>query len=178
MIDDACRCHLEEFPSVTPLTEASVFQLSDAPPAVAVAEMMRLLLDEQNLGWDEAWGITRRAFAYTNHTVLPEALERWPVWLFARVLPRHLQIVYEINRRFLDEVRLRFPGDEARVQRMSLIEEGPEPRVRIAHLAIVGSAHVNGVSELHSRILRERLFRDFAEMTPGKFGTQPNGATH
>jgi glycogen phosphorylase len=176
-LQDAIRRHLTGFPSVTTLHEAAVFQLNDTHPAVAIAEMMRLLLDEQNLGWDEAWAITSRAFAYTNHTVLPEALERWPVWLFARVLPRHLQIVYEINRRFLDEVRLRFPGDEARVQRMSLIEEGPEQRVRMAHLAIVGSAHVNGVSELHSRILRERLFRDFAEMTPAKFGNQTNGVT-
>jgi glycogen phosphorylase len=176
-LQDAIRRHLTAFPSVTTLHEAAVFQLNDTHPAVAVAEMMRLLLDEQNLGWDEGWAITSRAFAYTNHTVLPEALERWPVWLFARVLPRHLQIVYEINRRFLDEVRLRFPGDEARVQRVSLIEEGPEQRVRMAHLAIVGSAHVNGVSELHSRILRERLFRDFAEMTPAKFGNQTNGVT-
>jgi starch phosphorylase len=176
-LQDAIRRHLTGFPSVTTLHEAAAFQLNDTHPAIAVAEMMRLLLDEQNLGWDEAWAITSRAFAYTNHTVLPEALERWPVWLFARVLPRHLQIVYEINRRFLDEVRLRFPGDEARVQRMSLIEEGPEQRVRMAHLAIVGSAHVNGVSELHSRILRERLFRDFAEMTPAKFGNQTNGVT-
>jgi starch phosphorylase len=176
-LQDAIRRHLTESPSVTTLHETAVFQLNDTHPAVAVAEMMRLLLDEQNLGWDEAWAITSRAFAYTNHTVLPEALERWPVWLFARVLPRHLQIVYEINRRFLDEVRLRFPGDQARVQRMSLIEEGPEQKVRMAYLAIVGSAHVNGVSELHSRILRERLFRDFAEMTPAKFGNQTNGVT-
>jgi starch phosphorylase len=176
-LQDAIRRHLTESPSVTTLHEAAVFQLNDTHPAIAVAEMMRLLVDEQNLGWDEAWAITSRAFGYTNHTVLPEALERWPVWLFARVLPRHLQIVYEINRRFLDEVRLRFPGDEARVQRMSLVEEGPEQKVRMAHLAIVGSAHVNGVSELHSRILRERLFRDFAEMTPAKFGNQTNGVT-
>ncbi len=176
-LQDAIRRHLTQFPSVTTLHEAAVFQLNDTHPAVAVAEMMRLLVDEQNLGWDEAWAITSRAFAYTNHTLLPEALERWPVWLFARVFPRHLQIVYEINHRFLDEVRFRFPGDEARVQRMSLIEEGPEQRVRMAHLAIVGSAHVNGVSKLHSRILRERLFRDFAEMTPAKFGNQTNGVT-
>jgi len=115
--------------------------------------------------------------AYTNHTVLPEALETWPVSLFGYVLPRHLQIVYEINRRFLDEVRARFPGDEDRARRMSLIAEGPEPRVRMAHLAIVGSMSVNGVSALHSRILRERLFRDFAEMWPRRFGNQTNGVT-
>jgi starch phosphorylase len=176
-LQDAIRRHLAEFPSVKTLHEAAVFQLNDTHPAVAIAEMMRLLIDEHDLGWDEAWAITGRTFAYTNHTVLPEALERWPVWLFGRVLPRHLQIVYEINRRFLDEVRSRYPGDEARVQRMSLIEEGPEQKVRMAHLAIVGSGHVNGVSELHSRILRERLFRDFAEMTPAKFGNQTNGIT-
>jgi len=176
-LQDAIRRHLAEFPSVTTLHEAAVFQLNDTHPAVAVAEMMRLLLDEHELGWDEAWAITTRAFAYTNHTVLPEALERWPVWLLGRVLPRHLQIVYEINRRLLEDVRRRFPGDDERVRRMSLIEEGPEPKVRMAHLAIVGSAHVNGVSELHSRILRERLFSDFAEMTPDKFGNQTNGIT-
>ncbi|MGH7295354.1 MAG: glycogen/starch/alpha-glucan family phosphorylase, partial [Polyangiaceae bacterium] len=129
------------------------------------------------MDWDSAWGVTTRAFAYTNHTVLPEALEQWPVWLFGRVLPRHLQIVYEINRRFLDEVRARFPGDDARLVRMSLIAEGPEQRVRMAHLAVVGSSFVNGVSALHSAILRERLFRDFAEMWPRKFGNQTNGIT-
>jgi len=176
-LQDAIRRHLAQFPSVKTLHEAAIFHLNDTHPAVAVAEMLRLLMDEHDLGWDEAWSITRRAFAYTNHTVLPEALERWPVWLFGRVLPRHLEIVYEINRRFLEEVRVRFPGDEARIGRMSLIEEGPEQKVRMAHLAIVGSAHVNGVSELHSRILRERLFRDFAEMTPAKFGNQTNGIT-
>ena len=176
-LQDAIRRHLGQFPSVKNLHEAAVFQLNDTHPAVSVAELMRLLVDEHGLGWDEAWSITTRALAYTNHTVLPEALERWPVWLFGRVLPRHLQIVYEINRRFLDEVRARFPGDEERARRMSLIEEGPEQRVRMAHLAIVGSSKVNGVSALHSRILRERLFRDFAEMTPEKFGNQTNGIT-
>ena len=176
-LQDAIRRHVSQFPSCKNLHEAAVFQLNDTHPAVAVAELMRLLLDEHALGWDEAWAITSRAFAYTNHTVLPEALEQWPVWLFGKTLPRHMQIVYEINRRFLDEVRARFPGDDARARRMSLIEEGPEQKVRMAHLAIVGSAHVNGVSALHSRILRERLFKDFAEMYPGKFGNQTNGIT-
>jgi starch phosphorylase len=176
-LQDAIHRHLERWPDPTNLHEAAVFQLNDTHPAVAVAEMMRLLVDDHGMGWDAAWAVTTRAFAYTNHTVLPEALEQWPVWLFGRVLPRHLQIVYEINRRFLDEVRTRFPGDEARLARMSLIEEGPEQRVRMAHLAIVGSSHVNGVSALHSRILRERLFHDFAEMWPHKFGNQTNGIT-
>ncbi|HEY8040252.1 MAG TPA: glycogen/starch/alpha-glucan phosphorylase [Polyangiaceae bacterium] len=176
-LQDAIRRHLARWPSVRNLHEAAVFQLNDTHPAVAVAEMMRLLVDDSALSWDDAWAITTRAFAYTNHTVLPEALEQWSVALFGRVLPRHLQIVFEINRRFLDEVRARFPGDEARVRRMSLIEEGPEQRIRMAHLAIVGSAHVNGVSALHSRILRERLFRDFAELWPRKFGNQTNGVT-
>jgi glycogen phosphorylase len=176
-LQDAIRRHLVRYPSLKNLHEAATFQLNDTHPAVAIAEMMRLLVDEHGFGWDEAWATTTRAFAYTNHTVLPEALEKWPVWLFGRVLPRHLQIVYEINRRFLDEVKERFPGDDARLQRMSLIEEGPEQRVRMAYLAIVGSSHVNGVSELHSRILRERLFRDFADMWPSKFGNQTNGIT-
>jgi starch phosphorylase len=176
-LQDAIRRHLTRWPDIKNLHEAATFQLNDTHPAVAIAEMMRLLVDEQASGWDEAWSITTRAFGYTNHTVLPEALERWPVWLFGRVLPRHMQIVYEINRRFLDEVRTRFPGDGARVARMSLIEEGPEQHVRMAHLAIVGSLHVNGVSALHSRILRTQLFRDFAELWPSKFGNETNGVT-
>jgi starch phosphorylase len=176
-LQDAIRRHLSRYPDVGNLHEAAVFQLNDTHPAVAVAEMMRLLMDDHGLGWEPAWAITTRAFNYTNHTVLPEALEQWTVSLFGRVLPRLLQIVFEINRRFLDEVRAHFPGDEARLSRMSLIEEGPEQRIRMAHLAIVGSSHVNGVSALHSRILRARLFRDFAEMWPQKFGNQTNGVT-
>ena len=176
-LQDAIRRHLTRWPSVKNLHEAAVFQLNDTHPAVAIAEMMRLLVDDHALPWDEAWAITTQAFNYTNHTVLPEALERWAVSLFGRVLPRHLQIVYEVNRRFLDEVRRRFPGDDARLRRVSLIEEGPEQHVQMAHLAIVGSARVNGVSALHSRILREHLFRDFAEMWPNKFCNETNGIT-
>lgn len=176
-LQDAIHRHLKRFPSVTTLHEAAVFQLNDTHPAVAVPELMRLLLDEYGLPWDEAWKITQAAFAYTNHTVLPEALEKWPVWLFQRLLPRHTQIIFEINRRFLDEIREKFPGDEERLVRMSLIEEGPEQRIRMAYVAIVGSSHVNGVSALHSRILRERLFRDFDQLWPGKFGNQTNGIT-
>jgi starch phosphorylase len=138
---------------------------------------MRLLLDRFRLGWDEAWSITTRTMAYTNHTLLPEALERWPVALFRQLLPRLFDVILEINARFLEEVRERWPGDEARVARMSIIEEGHEPSVRMAHLAIVGSFSVNGVAELHSRLIRNGLFRDFSELWPGKFNNKTNGVT-
>jgi glycogen phosphorylase len=154
-----------------------VIQLNDTHPVIAIAELMRILLDEEGLGWDEAWAITTKTFAYTCHTLLPEALEKWPVKLFEGLLPRHLELVYEINRRFLNEVRARFPGDEARVERMSIIEEGPERRVRMAHLASIGSFSVNGVAELQSQLLRENTLRDFAEMWPEKFNNKTNGVT-
>jgi starch phosphorylase len=154
-----------------------VVQLNDTHPVTAIPELMRILLDDEQLGWDEAWSITQRVFAYTCHTLLPESLEKWPVDLFGSLLPRHLEIIYEINRRFLDEVRARFPGDEARVERMSLIEERPWRQVRMAHLAVVGSFAVNGVAELQSRLLRERTLRDFAEMWPEKFQNKTNGVT-
>jgi glycogen phosphorylase len=137
---------------------------------------MRLLVDIEELDWDEAWDITTRTFGYTNHTVLPEALERWPVGLVQWVLPRHLQIIYEINQRFLNKVRERF-GDESRFGRMSIIEEGSEKRVRMANLAIVGSHSVNGVAQLHSDILKNEIFPDFAQMWPGKFNNKTNGVT-
>ena len=176
-LQDVIRRHVKHFGSVSTLHKQAVFQLNDTHPAVAVAEMMRLLLDEHHLEWDDAWAISYRCFAYTNHTVLPEALEEWPVSLFGWILPRHLQIVFEINRRFIEEVRTHFGNDPARIRRMSLIEEGPDQHIRMAHLAIVGSAKVNGVSELHSEILQQRLFRDFADMWPAKFGNQTNGIT-
>ncbi len=157
--------------------EFNVFQLNDTHPSIAVAELMRILLDEKRLEWDPAWRITTACMAYTNHTLLPEALERWPVRLFERLLPRLLEIIYEINARFLAEVRARWPGDTARVRRMSLIEEGPEKQVRMAWLAIVGSFSVNGVAELHSSLLREGLFHDFYEMWPHKFNNKTNGVT-
>jgi starch phosphorylase len=159
------------------LVEKFVVQLNDTHPSLAVAELMRLLVDEYVLGWDEAWEITRRTFAYTNHTLLPEALETWPLPLFQRVLPRHLEIIYELNARFLDVVRARFPGDEARVQRMSLIDEAGEKRVRMAHLATVGSRRVNGVAALHSRLLTETVLKDFAELWPERFTNVTNGVT-
>ena len=152
-------------------------QLNDTHPAIAIPELMRILVDVERMGWDAAWEIVVATFAYTNHTVLPEALEKWRVSLLERVLPRHMQIIYEINHRFLEDVRRRFPGDEERVRRMSIIEEGEEKRVRMAHLAIVGSHAVNGVAALHTRILKESLFRDFYEIWPEKFSNKTNGIT-
>jgi starch phosphorylase len=152
-------------------------QLNDTHPVVAIAELMRVLVDVHQVDWDRAWDITQRTFAYTCHTLLPEALEKWPVELFGRLLPRHLEIVYELNQRFLDDVRRRFPGDEHRVMRMSLIEESPHRELRMAHLACLGSFAVNGVAELHSRLLREHTLHDFAEMWPDKFQNKTNGVT-
>jgi starch phosphorylase len=153
----------------------NVFQLNDTHPSLAVAELMRLLVDEERLEWIEAWGIVTRTMAYTNHTLLPEALETWSVQLLRRLLPRHLEIIYEINSRFLTEVSMKWPGDEQRLQRMSLIDG--HDRVRMAHLALVGSFSVNGVAELHSRLLKEGLFHDFYELWPGKFNNKTNGVT-
>jgi len=162
---------------VTRFANLFAAQLNDTHPAIAVAELMRLLLDERLLPWDEAWDITRRTFAYTNHTLLPEALETWGLKLFSKLLPRPMEIIYEINRRFLDEVRARFPGDEGRVQRMSLIDEAGERRVRMANLATVGSHAVNGVAALHSDLLQRTILRDFAEMWPERFDNVTNGVT-
>ena len=152
-------------------------QLNDTHPAVAVAELIRLLVDDHRLGWDEAWAVTRKTFAYTNHTLLPEALEKWAVGLFGKLLPRHLEIVYEINRRFLEEVRARFPGDDARVARLSLIDETGPRYVRMANLACVGSHRINGVARLHSELLKQTVLRDFAELWPEKFCNVTNGVT-
>jgi starch phosphorylase len=152
-------------------------QLNDTHPALAVPELMRLLMDEHGLAWDEAWRITTGSLNYTNHTLLPEALETWPLPLFGRLLPRHLEIVYEINHRFLNEVRERFPGDDARLSRLSLIDERGEKSVRMAHLATVASRKVNGVAELHSRLLRQTLLSDFAGLWPDRFTNVTNGVT-
>ena len=157
--------------------EKNCLQLNDTHPAIAVAELMRLLIDEFDIDWDEAWGITRKTMAYTNHTLLPEALEKWPVSMFRRLLPRLLDIIYEINARFIEEISQRWPGDNDRIQRMSLIQEGSEPMIRMSYLAIVGSFSVNGVAELHSRLLTAGLFRDFADLWPGKFNNKTNGVT-
>lgn len=153
------------------------FQLNDTHPSIAVAELMRLLMDIQGLTWNEAWNITRKTMAYTNHTLLPEALERWSVNLFQSLLPRILEIILEINAHFLAEVSAHWPGDFDRMARMSLIEEGHEQQVRMAYLAIVGSYSVNGVAELHSKLLQQGLFRDFYELWPEKFNNKTNGVT-
>ena len=152
-------------------------QLNDTHPAIAVAELMRLLVDENGMDWATAWDITRRTFAYTNHTLLPEALERWPLAIFARVLPRHLEIIYEINAQFLDEVRMRFLGDEERIARLSLIDENGERYVRMAHLACVGSHTINGVAKLHSHLLKQDVLDDFHALWPEKFCNITNGVT-
>ena len=144
---------------------------------MSVPELMRILLDDAGLGWDEAWEITQRALAYTNHTLLPEALEKWPLAWFESVLPRHLEIIFEINRRLLDSVRVRFPGDEGRVERVSLVEEGAERKIRMANLAIVGTHSTNGVSGIHSELLRKTTVKDLADMFPERFSNKTNGVT-
>jgi len=157
--------------------EKFAVQLNDTHPAVAIPELMRLLVDEALLPWADAWNVTRQTFAYTNHTLLPEALERWPIEVFGRVLPRILQIIYEINAHFLEEVRIRFLGDDERIVRMSLIDETGERYVRMAHLACVGSHAINGVATLHSELLKSDVLKDFYEMWPQKFSNKTNGVT-
>jgi starch phosphorylase len=159
------------------LPEKVAIQLNDTHPTLAVPELMRVLMDDEHLGWDQAWNITNNTLAYTNHTLLPEALEKWPVAWFQKIIPRHLDIIYEINRRLLDAVRTRFPGDEGRVERVSLIEEGPVKQVRMAHLAIVGSHSTNGVAEIHSKLLRTVTVKDLAEVFPERFNNKTNGVT-
>ena len=170
------RKHNEE-KAFSNFAECVAVQLNDTHPAIAIPELMRLLLDIEGVCWEKAWAICVNTFAYTNHTLMPEALERWPVSMMGRVLPRHLEIIYEINARFLDEVAERYPGDEERLQRMSIIEEGDVKQVRMAYLAIVGSHSVNGVAALHSQLLKERIFKDFHEFYPGKFNSKTNGIT-
>jgi len=159
------------------LPEKVAIQLNDTHPTMAVPELMRILLDDAHLEWDKAWDITRKTLAYTNHTLLPEALEKWPVEWFEKMLPRHLEIIFEINRRFLNQVRSHYPGDEGRVQRVSLIEEGPARHVRMANLAIVGSHSTNGVAAIHSELLRTSTVKDLAEMFPDRFNNKTNGVT-
>ena len=163
--------------SVKDLPERFALQLNDTHPSIGVAELMRLLVDERQIDWDEAWEITVATFAYTNHTLLPEALETWPLAMFAESLPRHLEIIYEINRRFLDEVRAKFPGDENRLRRMSLIGEDNGKSVRMAHLATVGSHAINGVAALHSELLKDSVLKDFYELWPERFSNKTNGVT-
>ena len=170
---------LEQFAGLTAheLPNRVAVQLNDTHPSIAVAELMRLLIDERGIGWDEAWGITVATFGYTNHTLLPEALETWPLAMFERFLPRHLEIIYEINRRFLDEVRAKFPGDEERTRRMSLIGEDGARSIRMAHLATVGSHAVNGVAAMHSELVKTTILKDFYEMWPQRFSNKTNGVT-
>jgi glycogen phosphorylase len=159
------------------LPDKVAIQLNDTHPTLAVPELMRILLDEAHLGWDQAWDLTQRTLAYTNHTLLPEALEKWPVAWFETMLPRHLEIIFEINRRLLDEVRIRFPADQGRLERVSLIEEDPTKHVRMANLAIVGSHSTNGVAAIHSRLLRAMTVKDLAETYPERFNNKTNGVT-
>jgi starch phosphorylase len=166
--------HGEQFDE---FADKNCFQLNDTHPTVAVAELMRLLMDEHNLTWNKAWDITSKTMAYTNHTLLPEALERWPVPMFGRLLPRILEIIYEINARFLREVANHWPGDKQKLAQLSIIEEGHEQQVRMAHLAIVGSYSINGVAALHSELLKKGLFHDFYQLWPHKFNNKTNGVT-
>jgi starch phosphorylase len=161
----------------TLLPERVAIQLNDTHPAIAVPELLRILLDDAHVPWDQAWDLTQRTLAYTNHTLLPEALEKWPLPWFEALLPRHLEIIFEINRRLLDHVRSRFPGDEGRVVRSSLIEEGPTKHVRMANLAIVGSHSTNGVAAIHSALLRSTTVKDLAEIYPERFSNKTNGVT-
>jgi starch phosphorylase len=159
------------------LPEKAAIQLNDTHPSLAVSELMRILLDDAHLGWDQAWDLTKKTLAYTNHTLLPEALEKWPIELFEMFIPRHLEIIYEINRCLLDEVRLRFPGDDGRTARVSVVEEGSQRKIRMAHLAIVGSHSTNGVAAIHSKLLRTTTVKDLAEMYPERFNNKTNGVT-
>jgi glycogen/starch/alpha-glucan phosphorylases len=171
------RWHRDYGNDMSEFADKNRFQLNDTHPAVAVPELMRILIDEELLGWDEAWKITVQTMAYTNHTLLPEALERWPVSMFKQLLPRIMEIIYEINHHFLQEVARKWPGDTQKLRDMSIIEEGPEPMIRMAYLAIVGSSSVNGVAALHTKLLKEGLFKDFYELWPHKFNNKTNGVT-
>ncbi|HNY32016.1 MAG TPA: glycogen/starch/alpha-glucan phosphorylase [Fibrobacteria bacterium] len=176
-IHDVIRRHLKHHQSLRNLADKAVIQLNDTHPAVAIPELMRILMDDHGIGWDEAWSITTRIFAYTNHTLLPEALEKWPVDMFGKLLPRHLQIIYEINFRFLRQVAFRYPGDTDRLRRMSIIDEDGVRKIRMAHLCVVGAHSVNGVAALHSELLKKSVLVDFYEFFPGKFNNKTNGIT-
>jgi starch phosphorylase len=176
-LEDMIRIHLAAGRSIETFHDKWAIQLNDTHPSIGVAELMRLLMDEHYLGWEQAWEITSRTFNYTNHTLLPEALERWSLPLFAALLPRHMEIIYEINNRFLKNVREHSPGDDEKVTRMSIIDESGDKFVRMAHLACVGSKHINGVAELHMQLLKSDLLRDFHDLWPNKFINVTNGVT-
>ncbi len=176
-LQDIIRLYLRNHDNFDCFPEKVAIQLNDTHPSIGVAELMRLLVDEHQLDWNQAWQITQNTFAYTNHTLLTEALERWSVSLFGRLLPRHLEIIYEINHHFLDDVRAKYPNDQALLERLSLIEEGAEKYVRMAHLACVGSHAVNGVAALHTQLLQQKVMRDFYQLWPNKFNNKTNGVT-
>ncbi len=176
-IQDIMRRFKREHTDFNFLPDVAAIQLNDTHPAIAIAEFMKMLVDEEGLEWERAWNITRAVFAYTNHTLLPESLEKWPLNLFGRLFPRHLQIIQEINARFLREVANRHPGDVERLRRMSIFEEGHDPQIRMAHLAIIGSHSVNGVSALHTELLKSQVVPDFYELYPERFNNKTNGIT-
>jgi len=176
-LQDMIRVHLEGNPTLDNFHEHFAVQLNDTHPAIGVAELMRLLVDEHHFDWDRAWQITHATFGYTNHTLLPEALEKWSLPLFGALLPRHLEIIYEINQRFLDEIRIKFPHDNEHLGRLSIIDEAGEKSVRMAHLATIGSHAVNGVAALHSQLVKETILKDFYEIWPEKFSNKTNGVT-
>ncbi len=174
-LQDILATHLSEGRSLASMPDSIAIQLNDTHPTVAIPELMRLLIDEHGLSWSESWHITTRVFSYTNHTLLPEALETWPVQMFERLLPRHLQIIYLINSEFLRSVESRHPGDHERYRRLSIIDDHGERRVRMAHLAVIGSRRVNGVAQLHSDLMRKHVFSDFADLYPDRFINVTNG---
>jgi glycogen phosphorylase len=176
-LQDMVRLHLALGKPLTEFDKKWTIQLNDTHPSIGIPELMRLLMDEHEMGWDDAWRVTQSTFSYTNHTLLPEALERWSLELFANLLPRHLEIIYEINRRFLDDMRVRFPNDDVRMRRMSIIGEDGERSVQMAHLAVVGSKAINGVAELHTELLEKTTLRDYYEAFPERFSNKTNGVT-
>lgn len=176
-IADIIRRFKTENSDLKKLPQKAAIQLNDTHPAISIAELMRILVDDEKFDWDTAWSITQSTFAYTNHTIMPEALEAWPVSLFEHLLPRHLQIIYEINLRFLKQVAAAFPGDNDRLRRMSIVEESDQKKIRMGYLAVIGSHSINGVSELHSELLKTHLFKDFYELMPEKFNNKTNGVT-
>jgi starch phosphorylase len=176
-LQDVIRRYLKAHNDFSQFPDKVAIQLNDTHPAIAIPELMRILVDLKGLSWDDAWKITIATFGYTNHTILPEALEKWPVSMIETLLPRHMQIIYEINQRFLNEISKKYPGDDNRLRRMSLIEEGQERMVRMAHLAVVGSHSVNGVAELHTNLIKAILFKDFTEIYPDRFNNKTNGIT-
>ncbi len=176
-IHDIVRRHSKTHPDLSTFSDKVAIQLNDTHPAIAIAELMRVFVDEHSMAWVEAWKQTTKTFAYTNHTLLPEALEKWPVGLFERLLPRHLEIIQEINRRFMREVTIAYPRDDVRAARMSIIDDASEPNVHMAKLAVVGSHSVNGVAALHTELIKSQLLRDFAELYPSRFTNKTNGVT-